>query len=144
MIHFSYSNPTQIDPFTLIAKSWNQNPKPGIISSISGCEIQGKLQIVISGYSCNLLTNEMQEVFPISTEEKSEIEAELNKAKNTIIPAREKNPEAEFGLVITGGSLTFALAEFRELFLEVSKLCQSVICCRVTPLQKEMSKNLNF
>ena len=85
----------------------------------------------------------MQEVFPISTEEKSEIEAELNKAKNTIIPAREKNPEAEFGLVITGGSLTFALAEYKDLFLEVSKLCQSVICCRVTPLQKELSKHSN-
>ena len=98
---------------------------------------------LILGYSCNLLTNEMQEVFPISTEEKSEIEAELNKAKNTIIPAREKNPEAEFGLVITGGSLTFALAEFKDLFLEVSKLCQSVICCRVTPLQKELLKILS-
>jgi len=85
----------------------------------------------------------MQEVFPISTEEKSDIEAELNKAKNTILPAREKNPEAEFGLVITGGSLTFALAEYKDLFLEVSKLCQSVICCRVTPLQKELSKHSN-
>ena len=42
-----------------------------------------------------------------------------------------------FGLLITGSALTHALSEnLRMQFLEVSTMCKSVICCRVTPLQK--------
>ena len=42
-----------------------------------------------------------------------------------------------FGLLLTGSALSHALSEqLRMTFLEVSKMCKSVICCRVTPLQK--------
>jgi magnesium-transporting ATPase (P-type) len=40
-------------------------------------------------------------------------------------------------LVIDGKGLDFALhAEVRKLLLEVGQACASVICCRVSPLQK--------
>ena len=40
-------------------------------------------------------------------------------------------------LVIDGQTLAFALDErLKVLFLEVARQCRSVICCRVTPLQK--------
>ena len=42
-----------------------------------------------------------------------------------------------FALVVNGHSLVFALSERLELlFLAVAEQCTSVICCRVTPLQK--------
>jgi len=43
-------------------------------------------------------------------------------------------------LVIDGATLAFALQDsLKELFLEVSKYCKSVICCRATPLQKVLT-----
>lgn len=40
-------------------------------------------------------------------------------------------------LVIDGATLAFALQDsMKGLFLEVTKYCKSVICCRATPLQK--------
>lgn len=45
-----------------------------------------------------------------------------------------------FGLVIDGGSLQHALAEdySKELLLKLATRCKSVICCRVSPLQKAL------
>ncbi|CAO2639725.1 Phospholipid-transporting ATPase VD [Lemmus lemmus] len=41
------------------------------------------------------------------------------------------------GLVITGKTLEFALQEsVQRQFLELTSLCQAVVCCRATPLQK--------
>jgi len=41
-------------------------------------------------------------------------------------------------LVINGECLAFILADFTAEFLEFAELCHSVICCRVTPLQKAL------
>jgi len=38
--------------------------------------------------------------------------------------------------VIDGHTLTFILNLYRDLFLELARTCVSVICNRVTPLQK--------
>merc|ERR1712223_946931 len=49
----------------------------------------------------------------------------------------------EFALVITGHSLVHALAPSLELlFLGVAEHCNSVICCRVTPIQKALVVDL--
>ena len=41
------------------------------------------------------------------------------------------------GLVIDGRTLMYALEEsLKSKFLELAKLCQVVLCCRATPLQK--------
>lgn len=41
------------------------------------------------------------------------------------------------GLIITGKTLEFALQEsLQKQFLELTSWCQTVVCCRATPLQK--------
>lgn len=51
----------------------------------------------------------------------------------------EPEPPPMFAIVINGHSLAHALHNQMELlFLEVASACRSVICCRVTPLQKAM------
>lgn len=43
----------------------------------------------------------------------------------------------DISLVIDGSTLTMALAaDLRDRFIELAKHCRSVLCCRVTPLQK--------
>lgn len=45
--------------------------------------------------------------------------------------------QSEMATVIEGSSLTVALEESNKLlFLELLKLCRSVVCCRVSPIQK--------
>lgn len=46
--------------------------------------------------------------------------------------------ELEMGMVIDGHSLGFALHDYTEEFLRLGSACRSVICCRVTPLQKAL------
>ncbi|KAH8914962.1 phospholipid-translocating P-type ATPase [Atractiella rhizophila] len=45
-----------------------------------------------------------------------------------------------YGLVIDGGSLTHAFAEpfTKDLLLELSTRCNTVVCCRTSPLQKAL------
>eukprot|EP00002_Diphylleia_rotans_P033013 TRINITY_DN698_c0_g1_i5.p1 TRINITY_DN698_c0_g1~~TRINITY_DN698_c0_g1_i5.p1 ORF type:complete len:1131 (+),score=233.03 TRINITY_DN698_c0_g1_i5:80-3472(+) len=42
------------------------------------------------------------------------------------------------GLVIDGESITHALEYHKDLFLDVAQRCHSVICCRMSPLQKAL------
>ena len=42
----------------------------------------------------------------------------------------------DYGLVVTGQALGYAISDHKNLLLDVSRKCKSVICCRVTPLQK--------
>lgn len=56
----------------------------------------------------------------------------------TSLPASE-TPGPEFGLVIDGRTLDIILqGGLEEQFLELARLCRSVLCCRSTPLQKSM------
>lgn len=58
--------------------------------------------------------------------------------RKEVIDLSSKGPPK--ALVIDGATLVFALQDsLKELFLEVTKYCKSVICCRATPLQKVMS-----
>uniref|UniRef100_A0A665USB1 Phospholipid-transporting ATPase n=1 Tax=Echeneis naucrates TaxID=173247 RepID=A0A665USB1_ECHNA len=70
------------------------------------------------GYSCNLLREEMAEVFVISSNSSEEVQEELRSE-----PVVEKT--------------AYALEHSVELeFLRTACMCKAVICCRVTPLQK--------
>ncbi|XP_078420080.1 putative phospholipid-transporting ATPase IF isoform X1 [Cetorhinus maximus] len=42
----------------------------------------------------------------------------------------------QHGLVVDGTSLSIALRGHEELFMEISKNCSAVLCCRMAPLQK--------
>lgn len=50
---------------------------------------------------------------------------------------RNVDTTQDISLVIDGRTLTMALApDLQDRFMELAKRCRSVLCCRVTPLQK--------
>ncbi|XP_054843021.1 phospholipid-transporting ATPase ID-like isoform X3 [Eublepharis macularius] len=110
------------------------------------------------GYSCNMLCDAMDDIFVIHGHNSEEVLQELRKArkkmrsdtfveddgpdtqvhkpgKSHILP--EEQPNGEYGIVINGHSLAHALEGNLQLELvRTACLCKTVICCRVTPLQK--------
>nr|KAG5697762.1 hypothetical protein BaRGS_026719 [Batillaria attramentaria] len=121
------------------------------------------------GYSCKLLTDEMEEPFLIDAETLEEVEQQLRDAISEVKHAEkttsadhvvlgngqaayngdighvafESEEFGEFALVICGHSLAFALRpELEGVFLDLACACKAVICCRVTPLQKALVVNL--
>ncbi|XP_073505620.1 phospholipid-transporting ATPase VB isoform X2 [Phyllobates terribilis] len=108
-------------------------------------------------YSCQLL-DQSDMVFTINTESKETCESILdctleevkkfspekkkryffNKRKTEdVCEARMARPEV--GLVIDGRTLSVVFQGGLETkFLELTKYCRSVLCCRATPLQKSM------
>ncbi|XP_061590379.1 phospholipid-transporting ATPase ID-like [Cololabis saira] len=112
------------------------------------------------GYSCNMLREEMGEVFIVSANTAGEVREELQNARRKMCPEATEEPSVitarsglfwlqktesvqdekangEYALIINGHSLAFALAKDLELeLLRTACMCQTVICCRVTPLQK--------
>ncbi|XP_061586600.1 probable phospholipid-transporting ATPase IM [Cololabis saira] len=108
------------------------------------------------GYSCNLLREEMNEVFVVSGNSLEDVRQELRNARISMKPDAAENSaflsegtpdegvkvaeevaNGEYGLVINGHSLAYALDHSLALdFLRTACMCKAVICCRVTPLQK--------
>ncbi|XP_068579352.1 probable phospholipid-transporting ATPase IM [Cebidichthys violaceus] len=105
------------------------------------------------GYSCNMLRDDMNEVFVISGHTLLEVQQQLRSAKEHIVGLSrvssagdvekaddsvfEKNIIAEYALVINGHSLAHALEpQLEHVLLDLACLCKTVICCRVTPMQK--------
>ncbi|XP_064192577.1 probable phospholipid-transporting ATPase IM isoform X1 [Anguilla rostrata] len=111
------------------------------------------------GYSCNMLRDDMNEVFIISGHTVQEVQQQLREARDKIPgPCRdvangcmdteksERNGKdsvfeetftAEYALIVNGHSLAHALeADMERVLLDTACLCKTVICCRVTPLQK--------
>ncbi|XP_048456251.1 phospholipid-transporting ATPase ID [Rhincodon typus] len=104
------------------------------------------------GYACNMLNEDMKNIFIIEGNNSEEVRVELRKAsaimkkedqteisikqpkKPIVIP--EENVDGEYGLVINGDLLAYALEDMELEFLKTACLCKTVICCRVTPLQK--------
>ncbi|WWC70833.1 uncharacterized protein I206_104785 [Kwoniella pini CBS 10737] len=121
---------------------------------LTGDKLQTAIEI---GYSCNLLTNDM-EVMIISADSeegaRAQIEAGLNKIASVIgppptTPASGKifnpgmNRTATFAVVIDGDSLRYALQpSLKGLFLSLGTQCSAVICCRVSPSQKALTVRL--
>ncbi|XP_035382046.1 probable phospholipid-transporting ATPase IM isoform X1 [Electrophorus electricus] len=109
------------------------------------------------GYSCNLLREEMDDIFIVAADSPEEVRQELRDARMKMrldsgedaffIPesilgnnpkvVQDENVNGEYGLVINGHSLAYALEGSMELeFLRTACMCKTVICCRVTPMQK--------
>ncbi|XP_061590381.1 phospholipid-transporting ATPase ID-like isoform X2 [Cololabis saira] len=111
------------------------------------------------GYSCNMLRENM-EVFFVSAHTSEAVREELQRARRKMCPDAAEEPtvtraraglfwlhqtetvqdekvDGEYALIINGHSLGFALEKDLELeLLRTACMCQTVICCRVTPLQK--------
>ncbi|XP_020559605.1 phospholipid-transporting ATPase ID isoform X2 [Oryzias latipes] len=109
------------------------------------------------GYSCNMLRDDMTDVFVVSGHTLTEVQQQLREAKERILSLSRvsdaRNDEendmfaddsvfeeaiiTEYALVINGHSLAHALEPQLEIvFLDLACLCKTVICCRVTPMQK--------
>ncbi|PIN96778.1 hypothetical protein AB205_0201870, partial [Aquarana catesbeiana] len=111
------------------------------------------------GYSCHMLTDDMNDIFVISGRTVTEVREELRKVKEATLgqsrslfnghqfsekmndikleSVYEETVTSEYALVINGHSLAHALeADMEKDFLEIACMCKTVICCRVTPLQK--------
>ncbi|XP_041083017.1 probable phospholipid-transporting ATPase IM isoform X2 [Polyodon spathula] len=111
------------------------------------------------GYSCNMLRDDMNEVFTISGNTVLEVQQQLRNAKERVLGSYrdvgnghtnseklemskndsvvEETFTGEYALIINGHSLAHALeADLERVFLDIACMCKTVICCRVTPLQK--------
>ena len=84
------------------------------------------------GLSCNLISHQMRN-FEINGEKKDTLERLVTEYKEY----KPKENE-QFGILIDAVALTIVLAddEKTETFLQIAHLAASVICCRVSPLQK--------
>ena len=122
---------------------------------LTGDKVETAINI---GFSCNLLSNEMDLIVYKPQEETIEAaEAELDKHLATFnitgsdeeLKAARKNhqpPGPTHAIVIDGDALKLVLeVQIRQKFLLLCKQCKSVLCCRVSPSQKaavvQMVKN---
>lgn len=86
------------------------------------------------GYSCRLLTSEMV-VWSITADSSAACLEQLQshlRAYND----QHRGANRKCALIITGAALKYALEEFPEQLLDLANVCHSMVCCRVTPLQK--------
>uniref|UniRef100_A0A8C9A5L4 Phospholipid-transporting ATPase n=1 Tax=Prolemur simus TaxID=1328070 RepID=A0A8C9A5L4_PROSS len=111
------------------------------------------------GYACNMLTDDMNDVFVIAGNTAVEVREELRKAKEILFGQNrsfsnghavcekkqqleldsvvEETVTGDYALIINGHSLAHALeSDVKNDLLELACMCKTVICCRVTPLQK--------
>lgn len=87
------------------------------------------------GFSCRLLTNAMK-LWVIEEENEGAVERQLQAIHHQLSNQAE-TASSDFGLLITGEALMFALNErLKETFLDIGTRCKAVLCCRATPLQK--------
>ncbi|XP_054648594.1 phospholipid-transporting ATPase VB isoform X2 [Dunckerocampus dactyliophorus] len=92
------------------------------------------------GYACRLLEDE-DLVINMSCKNKltctSILDCTLEEVKRYENDPRNVDTTPDISLVIDGGTLAIALSpDLQGRFVELAKRCRSVLCCRVTPLQK--------
>ena len=113
---------------------------------LTGDKVETAINI---GFSCNLLSNDMDLIVLKFDENDSETAtAELDKhlaifglqgTDEELAAARMNHepPDPTHAVVIDGDSLRLVLSdELRQKFLLLCKQCKSVLCCRVSPAQK--------
>uniref|UniRef100_UPI0037E9513F phospholipid-transporting ATPase VB n=1 Tax=Semicossyphus pulcher TaxID=241346 RepID=UPI0037E9513F len=92
------------------------------------------------GYACRLLEEE-DLVINMSCKNKlaciSILDCTLEEVRRYSADHRNVDTTPDISLVIDGRTLTMALSsDLQDRFVELAKRCRSVLCCRVTPLQK--------
>ncbi|XP_007945213.1 phospholipid-transporting ATPase FetA-like [Orycteropus afer afer] len=109
-------------------------------------------------YSCNIFDEEMDGVFVVEGKDAETLLKELRSARNRMKPESllntdpvnisltktkkpfripEEEPNGNYGLIINGYSMAYALEGNLELeLLRTACMCKAVVWCRMTPLQK--------
>ncbi|KRX02568.1 P-type ATPase, cytoplasmic domain N [Pseudocohnilembus persalinus] len=91
------------------------------------------------GKSCKLVQDDMVK-FLINCENQEELDKQLNDCFDAIKQEQIINQIQRKYLLVTGDSLNFILEDKQnsQKFVDLSKTCESVICCRVSPKQKAL------
>ncbi|BGP19449.1 hypothetical protein JCM10213_006269 [Rhodosporidiobolus nylandii] len=122
---------------------------------LTGDKLQTAIEI---GFSCNLLTNEM-EIMILSAESeegtRAQIEAALDKVNRSRAGLAPLDTDVHgekvsgavkadgFAVVIDGETLRYALEDsLKPMFLDLTTQCNAVVCCRVSPSQKALTVKL--
>lgn len=89
------------------------------------------------GLSCNLISNSLH-IFKVKGEEGEDIVKLSNEFKKFEKKNENLDEKKNFGIVIDSTALTVILSSDSrtKLFLDIAHRAESVICCRVSPLQK--------
>lgn len=92
------------------------------------------------GYACRLLEQD-DLVINMSCKNKvtctSILDCTLEEVRRYSNDPRNVDTTPDISLVIDGRTLTMAMApDLRDRFIDLARRCRSVLCCRVTPLQK--------
>ena len=97
------------------------------------------------GYSCRLLVEDMSLITcneKTHFETKEVLERKLEAVRHIVLADQADQGGADeeaFALIIDGKSLDYAFEDdIRQTFLALARLCRTVICCRVSPLQKSL------
>ncbi|CAG8460212.1 3021_t:CDS:2 [Paraglomus occultum] len=88
------------------------------------------------GFACNLLQRDMLLIIVHATD-KENTEKQLKESLQKFFGSGSDGSSQKHALVIDGETLKHALDEsLSPLLLDLGKRCESVLCCRVSPLQK--------
>ncbi|CAN8259431.1 unnamed protein product [Cochlearia groenlandica] len=112
-----------------------------------------KMETAINiGYACSLLRQGMKRIsISFRNEEEPSQDPEAAARESILMQIvnasqmikLEKDPHAAFALIIDGKTLTYALEDdIKYQFLALAVECASVICCRVSPMQKALVTRL--
>jgi len=97
------------------------------------------------GYSSKLLQPETKLII-LNASNREDLEKILNSNISKYVKSEGiqlsdleiENSTTNYAIVVDGFTLEYALKHYVDKFLQLTKLCRSVICCRVTPLQKSL------
>jgi phospholipid-transporting ATPase len=95
---------------------------------LTGDKIETAVNI---GFSCNLLTTEMEQVYVTSIKTR-DVEDDVNKAFETVKHLGKKTA----ALIVSGESLLKIKDNLQQTFVQACDRCRVVLACRVSPQQK--------
>lgn len=90
------------------------------------------------GFSCNLLKKDMQ-IHELLVRDEEWISSHINKLEGQIKIANDLGDNQQYALVVSGDAL-IPIMENKDLskrFNNLAQKCASVLCCRVSPKQKQ-------
>ncbi|EGR33192.1 hypothetical protein IMG5_206852 [Ichthyophthirius multifiliis] len=126
-----------------------QDDVPEIITSFKNVGIQvwiltgDKIEIAINvAYSCNLLDNYLKKII-IDLDEENELQNFLLEQLKILENENNQNSQEEYEqiqLIIIYMQILYVLIQ--KKLLKIIKYCKCVLCCRVSPIQKQQVVNI--
>lgn len=96
---------------------------------LTGDKVETALNIALS---CGHISENAAKYFIVECRSEMQLSGHFEALEREIM----RNEGREFGLLIDGSSLAFALDHCPETFRDIAYKCHAVLCCRLSPLQK--------